>query len=87
MLLHWHYHCGQHTEENSEADSASQPPATQPANTTAAAVINMTDKVTFDPSIITINLGQTVRWINSSKDEHTVTDDASAQLVGSAWAS
>ena len=71
----WNQHTEQHSEDHS-SDAASQSPGTQPSNTTPGAIVNMTDKATFDPSNVTINVGQTVRWINSSTDEHTVTDDA-----------
>jgi plastocyanin len=36
----------------------------------------MTDDDTFSPASVSVSVGQTVRWINSSQHSHTVTDDA-----------
>lgn len=38
--------------------------------------VTMTDDDMFKPATVTIAAGTTVRWVNSSKDEHTVTNDA-----------
>ena len=49
-------------------------PASQPsANGTT---VKMTDDDTFSPASVSVSVGQTVRWINSSQHSHTVTDDA-----------
>lgn len=36
----------------------------------------MTDDMTFAPAVLTIPVGTTVQWENSSKDDHTVTGDS-----------
>jgi plastocyanin len=51
--------------------SSTQPSAQQP---TAAAVVTM-HLHSFDPQIVTVRVGQTVRWDNKSFIWHTVTDD------------
>jgi plastocyanin len=56
-------------------------PATTPAGAAAAAVtvtVTMTDDATFKPASVTVAAGGTVRWVNASKDVHTVTDDPKA---------
>lgn len=40
-----------------------------------AAVIQMTNSKRFEPAQITIKVGQTVQWVNTSDQVHTVTDD------------
>jgi plastocyanin len=40
-----------------------------------AAVVDMTDRRTYEPGEITITVGDTVRWANSSSRVHTVTAD------------
>ncbi|HEY3359328.1 MAG TPA: plastocyanin/azurin family copper-binding protein [Polyangia bacterium] len=52
------------------ATVAAQPPQDQPA-----AVIKMTSSRRFDPAQVTIKVGQTVEWINTTDQVHTVTDD------------
>lgn len=42
-----------------------------------AAVVDMTDKMTFEPRSVTIKVGDRIRWTNSSKVPHTVTADPS----------
>jgi len=41
----------------------------------AAAVVEMTDKLTFRPETVTIRAGERVKWINVSRVRHTVTAD------------
>lgn len=43
----------------------------------AAATVEMTSQLTFAPSSVTIQVGETVRWRNVSSVGHTVTADAS----------
>lgn len=38
-------------------------------------VVVMTDRMRFEPALITINVGETVRWRNRSQMQHTVTAD------------
>lgn len=40
-----------------------------------AAVVEMTNKLTFAPTTVTIEVGETVRWKNTSVIVHTVTAD------------
>lgn len=40
-------------------------------------VVEMTDQLKFDPAEVTIHIGDTVVWRNTSVLIHTVTDDAS----------
>ncbi len=42
-----------------------------------AAVVRLTDMLTFQPKVDTIAVGQTVEWINGSVLVHTVTADPS----------
>lgn len=45
-----------------------------------AAVVEMTDELTFEPARITVRAGDTVEWRNPSRVPHTVTaDPAKAQ--------
>jgi plastocyanin len=41
-----------------------------------AAVVTMTDTLTYQPKRVTIKAGNTVEWKNTSAVEHTVTFDA-----------
>ncbi len=41
------------------------------------AVVLMTDKLKYDPDLITVKIGDTVEWKNSSRFVHTVTADPS----------
>jgi plastocyanin len=41
----------------------------------AAAVIEMTDLLAFDPGEVTVRAGETVEWRNASNIRHTVTAD------------
>lgn len=47
-------------------------PQTQRGN-----MVMMTDRMRFEPALITINVGETVRWRNNSRMGHTVTADPS----------
>ena len=40
-------------------------------------VIGMTDDLSFDPEEVTIRVGETVTWRNTSSVDHTATDDPS----------
>lgn len=40
--------------------------------------VTMTDDEAFKPATVTVSAGSTVRWKNTSKDTHTVTDDPRA---------
>jgi plastocyanin len=46
----------------------------RPVDTT---VVGMTNQLEFDPAEVTIHVGETVVWRNTSDLIHTVTDDAS----------
>ena len=50
-----------------DADAASA------AGGTEAAVVRMTDQLTFAPAAVRIEVGQAVRWTNPSKVVHTAT--------------
>ncbi|HLU48158.1 MAG TPA: plastocyanin/azurin family copper-binding protein, partial [Planctomycetota bacterium] len=45
------------------------------AATAEASVVRMTNGREFDPKVITIRVGETIRWENPSQDVHTVTAD------------
>lgn len=50
-----------------------------------AATVDATADHTFSPSPVSINVGDTVQFVNTSDDHHTVTDDPSqAQQSGDA---
>lgn len=46
-----------------------------PTSKKPAAVIKMTDRLTFEPARVTIKVGETVRWKSASLLVHTVTAD------------
>lgn len=46
-----------------------------------AVVVRMTDRHTFEPEEVRIRAGETVRWINSSALEHTVTADPMLAMI------
>lgn len=46
-----------------------------------ALTIEMTDQARFSPDTLTISVGQTVTWVNSSAMPHSATDDASLNPV------
>jgi len=56
-------------------------PAASPAAATAATVVHMTDQLRFDPAAVTIHVGQTVTWVNSSSIPHSSTDDPAKNPV------
>jgi plastocyanin/uncharacterized membrane protein len=64
----------QHGSEAQSDHDHSQPPGTRPTGTGLVRV-TMADDDMFKPASLTIAMGTTVRWINTSKDAHTVTDD------------
>ncbi len=41
----------------------------------ATATVKLTDQEMFEPKIVTVHIGDTVKWVNSSAAVHTVTDD------------
>jgi len=49
--------------------------AAQKVAATAAAVVNISDLLQFEPKVVTIKAGQTVVWNNKSVLKHTVTAD------------
>jgi len=54
------------------------------ASTEPAVVVEMTNTLTFTPDTVTIRVGQTVRWENTSLLMHTVTaDPGEATMAGS----
>lgn len=55
-----------------EGSPAEGSPAASPA---APVDVKMTQQLTFDPPELTINVGQTVRWVNDSPLPHTATGD------------
>jgi len=58
---------------------------TERASPDPAAVVEMTNTLTFTPDTVTIGQGETVRWKNTSVLVHTVTaDPEEATLDGSA---
>jgi plastocyanin len=50
-----------------------EPRAVRAAEERPAATVDMTDR--FDPARVTVRVGQTVEWTNSSEMVHTVTAD------------
>ena len=56
----------------------------EPADSEPAVKIGMTNTMKFDPDTVEIEVGQTVRWVNSSLLAHSVTaDPEEATLEGS----
>lgn len=44
-------------------------------------IVELTDDPIFNPEFITIDAGQTVRWVNESSLDHTVTGDSTRITV------
>lgn len=63
---------GGETVDEAPADEPTGAPAADAAP--AAAVINMTDSLTFSPRTVEITVGQTVEWVTVGMMPHTVTD-------------
>lgn len=70
----WSRPADQHTEA-SETSHGPAAPATGTSSNSGVTEITMTDDDTFKPDQVTIPAGTTIRWKNTSKDAHTVTDD------------
>jgi plastocyanin len=66
--------CSKSTPQKASASSQASQPADPPASQPAV-VVKMTSGMSFDPSTITIQEGQTVEWRNESQVSHTVTND------------
>ena len=49
---------------------------------TSSVLISITALDTFDPQIISVNSGSTVRWTNNDTEVHTVTTDANNTATG-----
>ena len=62
------------SEANGASTSERQTESAQ-ENGAAAATVGMTDRLKFDPAQVTVQAGQTVKWVNSSGVPHTVTAD------------
>ena len=58
--------------DQAPSEAPDNPPAASAAP--AAAVINMTDSLTFSPKTVEITVGQTVEWTTVGGMPHTVTD-------------
>ncbi len=52
--------------------SCSKPPASQPELGYTQVILNTHD---FNPSAITINKGDTVKWVSHDGEEHTITNE------------
>jgi plastocyanin/uncharacterized membrane protein len=66
-----HTHAG---EQDSSATPSTASATSQPS-TGAVVTISLTDDSTFKPDAVTVPVGTTVRWSNSSGDTHTVSND------------
>ncbi|MEX0700649.1 MAG: plastocyanin/azurin family copper-binding protein [Planctomycetales bacterium] len=47
----------------------------RPQGSQAAPIVSMTDRARFEPAQITVKVGETVEWRNTSRHPHTVTAD------------
>ncbi|HLT46225.1 MAG TPA: plastocyanin/azurin family copper-binding protein [Rubricoccaceae bacterium] len=54
---------------------SSEPAPTEPIDDPATVTVEMTDGLVFDPSPVTISVGDTVEWVNASSMVHTATAD------------
>lgn len=70
----WSRPADQHTEASESSQSPADAGTGEPSNS-GPTEITMTDDATFKPDQVTIPAGTTIRWKNTSKDAHTVTDD------------
>ncbi|HSU69426.1 MAG TPA: plastocyanin/azurin family copper-binding protein [Tepidisphaeraceae bacterium] len=66
-----------HVSADSSNGKSEGAPSTTPGSSgaTPAVTIEMTDDMSFRPANVTAASGATIRWRNSSTDEHTVTGD------------
>ena len=55
---------------------AGPPPGDEPA-----ATVEMTNQLTYDPETVTVGVGETVEWRNTSALVHTVTADESKESL------
>lgn len=65
-------------DEAEVAHQAAQEEQQQPAEAQPAAVVEMTNDLTFAPETVTVQAGETVLWRNTSDLMHTVTADPEA---------
>jgi plastocyanin len=54
---------------------SSEPAPMEPDGDPVTVTIEMTDGLVFDPSSVTIRVGDTVEWVNASGTVHTATAD------------
>jgi plastocyanin len=67
--------------------SGAATPEASPASADASAgetVVKMTNELRFTPASVTVNVGQTLTWINASSIPHTTTDDPAKNPVAQA---
>jgi plastocyanin len=72
--------CGDDEENEGGQQPAAEPTATAPAESNGASgspVVDMTDALKFEPSEITVSVGDRVEWRNVGNIAHTVTTDPS----------
>jgi plastocyanin len=70
--------CGGDDESENGQRPAAEPTATAPAesdDTSGPPVVDMTDALKFEPSEITVSVGDRVQWRNVGSIAHTVTTD------------
>lgn len=68
----WPRPVGHDSDEAPERGQSLTQPASRPSD---IVTVTMTDELRFKPRKITIHAGTVVRWVNSSHETHTVTDD------------
>jgi plastocyanin len=62
-------------------EETSAPPASPAGEATQGVTVEMTDQLRFSPDHLSVNVGQTVTWVNSSAMPHTSTDDPAKNPV------
>jgi plastocyanin len=68
-------------ESTPRATPAGSATATPVASPTSAATVQMTDQLEFVPATVTIQVGESVAWVNASAIPHTATDDPAKNPV------
>lgn len=68
----WSRSAGHDSDEAPERGQSLTQPASRPSD---VATVTMTDELRFEPRTLAIRAGTVVRWVNSSRQTHTVTDD------------
>ena len=65
--------------DGNDSNNDSAPSTETPTSDPNLVTVEMTDQFRFSPAAVTIKTGQTVRWTNTSNEQHTATGDPSIE--------